>query len=366
MRIVIFSSAFYNYTIELANRLSKNNKILLILPENLPKKNHEKISDTVELYQFKLPNKLFSLNIFTVFFRTLKKINQFKPNLVHFQRTTYALPLLVFFKRYSFVGTFHDFEAHLGEESLFWNKNGIISRFMMLSMLKLSNQIIVHGNSIKKGLIKKYKITPDKVNIINMGAYDVTYFKEFETPHLNEKSNLILFFGRILKYKGLKYLIKAEPIITKEFPNAKIIIAGAGNFEEYERLIINRGNFLIYNKYISEKFGAELFQKSCIVVLPYIDASQSGVVPLAYAFHNPVISTNVGSIKEIVEDTKTGLIVPPKDHKSLANAIIKLLKNKKLRKDMGNNAYKKLNEELSWDLFTEKTMEVYKKVLNSN
>jgi glycosyltransferase involved in cell wall biosynthesis len=71
------------------------------------------------------------------------------------------------------------------------------------------------------------------------------------------------------------------------------------------------------------------------VVLPYVEASQSGVVPTAYGFKKPIIATNVGSIDEIVDDGKTGLIVPCQDPRALAEAIIKLLNDDELRKKWG-------------------------------
>jgi glycosyltransferase involved in cell wall biosynthesis len=156
----------------------------------------------------------------------------------------------------------------------------------------------------------------------------------------------------------------AEPLITKEIPDAKIIIAGAGeNFQKYENMIVNRHNFIIHNYKIPYDEGAELFQRCSLVVLPYIDASQSAVILTAYGFKKPVVVTSVGSIPEIVDDGKTGIIVPPKDINTLAEAIIKLLKDNKLRRKMGENAYIKLKTDLSWDNIAEKTIEVYKEAI---
>ena len=91
---------------------------------------------------------------------------------------------------------------------------------------------------------------------------------------------MILFFGRIWEYKGLEYLIKAEPLITKEVLDAKIIIAGTGeNFKKYEEMMVHRDKFIVYNYRTPYKEGEELFQRCSVVVLPYIEAPQSGVVP---------------------------------------------------------------------------------------
>jgi glycosyltransferase involved in cell wall biosynthesis len=125
-------------------------------------------------------------------------------------------------------------------------------------------------------------------------------------------------------------------------------------------MMVNKDNFIVHNYRIPYKEGAELFQRCSVVVLPYIDASQSGVIPTAYGFKKPVVVTDVGSIPEIVDDGVTGFIVPSKDPIALVDAIIKLLKDDGLRKQMGENAYKKLKTDLSWDKIVEKTVEVYK------
>lgn len=227
---------------------------------------------------------------------------------------------------------------------------------------KHSSKLIVHGNELEGQLISE-GILENKIVVIPHGDY--SFFTEYKKDGVKEE-NAVLFFGRIVEYKGVEYLIKAEPLITKQFPNTKIIIAGRGDFSKYENLTEHKRNFEIINEFIPDEQVAELFQKSKIVALPYIEASQSGIIPIAYAFKKPVVATNVGSIPEVVDDGKTGFIVPPRDEKALADAIIKLLKDENLRKEMGENAYKKMKEELSWDKIAEKTIEVYKKAINEH
>jgi glycosyltransferase involved in cell wall biosynthesis len=256
------------------------------------------------------------------------------------------------------VVTFHDVKPRVGEMSL-------LLKFMLRCARRSSDRIIVHGEKLKEQMIKEYGLPDEKVHAIPIGEHEVAPFKKYERNNLKENGDLILFFGRIWKYKGLEYLIKAEPMITKEVPDAKIIIAGTGeDFKKYEEMMANRDNFIVYNYRIPYKEGAELFQRCSVVALPYIDASQSGVIPTAYGFKRPVVVTNVGSIPEIVDDGVTGFIVPPRNTEALADAIVKLLKDKDLRKQMGENAYKKLKTDLSWDNnIADKTIEIYKKAI---
>ena len=146
----------------------------------------------------------------------------------------------------------------------------------------------------------------------------------------------ILFFGRIWKYKGLEYLIRAQPMITAAFPEARIVIAGAGeDFEPYRRQMAHPDRFIIRNHFIEPAERDELFRQASIVVLPYIEATQSGVVPLAYACAKPVIATRTGALSEAVEDGRTGLLVPPADSAALARAVIELLGDPARRQVMG-------------------------------
>ena len=160
-------------------------------------------------------------------------------------------------------------------------------------------------------------------------------------------------------------MIEAEPLISRENPSVKIVIAGSGeNFDKYERMFVSRDRFVVYNKFIPNEMVANLFQSASIVVLPYIEASQSGVIPLAYAFGKPVVATDVGSLSEIVDDGKTGYIVPPKDPNAIATAVNLLLKDKNILKTMGQNAYAKAKKDLSWETIAAKTMYVYETAIS--
>lgn len=284
----------------------------------------------------------------------LKRLLCLNPDIIHIiTRHPWFIPLmpLLTFKKYPLVVTIHDIEPHEGERSFF-------ATILSYLLIRYANKIFVHGEKLRNQLINK-GISKNNIVVIPHGDY--SFFTKYKKDNLEER-NIILFFGRIKKYKGLEYLIMAEPLITKEFPDLKIVIAGKGSFKEYKK-IKEKSNFEIFNEFVPDEMVSELFQKAKVVVLPYIEASQSGVIPIAYAFKKPVVATSVGSIPEIVEEGVTGLIVPPKDHKALAYAVLKLLKDEELRKQMGENAFIKMKADLSWDKIAEKTIRVYKKAI---
>jgi glycosyltransferase involved in cell wall biosynthesis len=180
-----------------------------------------------------------------------------------------------------------------------------------------------------------------------------------------ENDRLILFFGRIWPYKGLEYLIRAEPLITSKMPDARIMIAGHGeDFARYQRLMTHPENFIVHNEYILEERAATLFQQASMVVLPYTEASQSGIIPVAYTFSKPVVATTVGALPEMVEHGRTGFLVPPRDERALAAAIVRLLQDKQLRDRMGRCGKQKVDAECSPDVVAQQTLAVYRRAVD--
>ena len=361
MRVAFLSFAFPDYTINLANAVSaKVEKVALLLPGGNDFAHLTAIDGRIDQCLFG-EGRLRSGNFRYLwgFYKALGHLRRFEPDVVHIQGGfdhwfAFAAPFL---RRYALVSTFHDVKLHLGDESL-------RTEFHRWCARRLSKEIIVHGEKLREQMVTEYKMPAHKVHAIPMGENDVAAFSQYEREDLKEDGNLVLFFGWLDEYKGLEYLMKAEPIITKEVPGAKIVIAGKGDFRRYEKMMTNRDAFIVHNEYISYEKGAELFQRSSALILPYVDGSQSCVTFLGYGFKKPVVVTDVGSIPEMVEEGKTGFVVPPRDSGALAGAIVKLLKDERLRREMGENGYRKMKEDHSWGKIAEKTIKVYERALH--
>jgi glycosyltransferase involved in cell wall biosynthesis len=124
-------------------------------------------------------------------------------------------------------------------------------------------------------------------------------------------------------------------------------------------MMVNRERFVVLNERIPDEQVAQLFQEASVVVCPYIEASQSGVLALANAFGKPVVATTVGGIPEMIQHGKTGLLVPPRDARSLAEAVVTLLQNHNLRQEMRRHALQQSQTELSWASIAKRTRAVY-------
>lgn len=140
-----------------------------------------------------------------------------------------------------------------------------------------------------------------------------------------KKDKMILFFGYIRKYKGLNYLIDAMKIISEKM-NVRLLVVGEFYEDEnkYRQQIknLNLDNVInVISDFVPDENVKYFFSACDAVILPYIDATQSGITQIAFFYDKPVIATNVGGLAEIVKDNVTGMIINPKSPGELANAV---------------------------------------------
>jgi D-inositol-3-phosphate glycosyltransferase len=137
---------------------------------------------------------------------------------------------------------------------------------------------------------------------------------------------LLLFFGFVREYKGLDILLRALPEVRKRDPEVKLAIVGEFYQDRgiYERLIDETGArdaVIVKDSFVGGDEVGVWFAAADCVVLPYRSATQSGIIPVAYALGTPVITTNVGGLGEVVQDGAAGFVVPPEDSAALAGAV---------------------------------------------
>ncbi len=201
--------------------------------------------------------------------------------------------------------------------------------------LKAGDSFIVQSKSVEKDLRSliespSYKLVPHPVYEIFGGSTDKTEARRKFGLMQDEK--VILFFGYIRKYKGLHVLLEA---VSKALASVRFTLLVAGEFYDEERSYreqIDRlgiaGSVKVFSDYIPNDEVAAYFSAADVVVLPYLDATQSGIVQIAYNFNKPVITTDVGGLAETVIHGKTGLVVPPNSPEDLAAAIVAFFREK--------------------------------------
>ena len=141
----------------------------------------------------------------------------------------------------------------------------------------------------------------------------------------------------------------------------KIILAGQGpDLDKHINTIKNNTNFIVINKFVTEKELNYLFTNSSIVALPYIEATQSGVIPISLAFKKAVITFDVGSLSEYILDGETGIIVDPNDYKSFAENIKRMMNSSDDLALIESNIEKYVANENNWDLSSHSLIQFFR------
>ena len=362
MKIALISFHFAEYAYHLACALAdENNDILLILNKcnalmelpDLGRTKNDKNPCIIMLPHLKLRNPVMIINTFKI----INAIYCFTPQVIHFQETgkDYLICAIPFLLKYPLVLTIHDHILHTGARE---NKR---TRCYKKILRKIPDAVITHGDRIARETECLLPWLKGKVNSVEHG----TLGKPEPTFDDKWEKGTLLFFGRIEEYKGLPYFIEAVKKLGNQDIRVKAIIAGRGNaLNRYRYLIISDENFEVLEGYIPSDRIPDLFKRANVIVLPYTDATQSGIAAFALRYGRPVIATDTGSLPEIVRNGYNGLIVPPKNSLELYKAMEKLIKDQNLSKIMAKNSFLLSKTDYSWKSIAKKTLNIYRQVIS--
>jgi glycosyltransferase involved in cell wall biosynthesis len=272
------------------------------------------------------------------------------------------------YRKVPIVCTIHDPVQHAGTplpDRLFET----LAQRISVSQAKVC---IVHGEKLKVTLATLHGIRKDDIAVIPHG--ELSFYRRMARATGasiagSHQGKQLLFFGEVRKNKGLEYLVKAEPLISSGYSDYSILVAGrfrsenGNNLNYYRSLMADPGRFSLVDRFIGNDEVASVFDACDIVVLPYISASQSGILALAFGFGKPVVATDTGSIGEVLEDGRTGLLVPPADERALAEAVLRLLRNDRERLEFGRNAAAVAAGRLNWEAIGTQTIDVYSRAI---
>jgi len=362
-KVALLHFSFAEYVSGLANGLKDHADVVLIHPEKLSPLCRELTDSRVKICGFpKPPRSRYPGNLWSMM-KMMRMIREVNPDVLHVQETfDYWYDFTLLFNRMPpLVTTIHDLEPHPGDQG---NTPGL--KYTKPIAYYRSQQLILHAQVLKNSLLRKFRLPPDSVNVIPHGETGSLYrHLAGKTSHLTREPYTLIFFGRIWPYKGLKYLIKAMPLIAEYVPEVKLIIAGRGeNISQYFPDNFEQKHYEILNDYIPNEAVIGLFQRSTLAILPYIESSQSGVAAVAYTTGTVVVASNTGGLSEMVRHEEDGLLVPPRDVRALADAIIRLLTDQNLQDYLRKKALCRCQEDLNWSNIALQTMQVYQKAID--
>lgn len=336
------------YSFQMAQALSiqKNVELQIIISKEVDnitsweeafENNHKVSFHKIDTYKHNTQSVIMSFLNPSKIRKLIKLINGYKPDVVYcpfgLMWSSFVFP---FIKNAKIITTIHDPHPYTHGYTLsqfllanvgFWGEKYVTGR-------------IVLNNKDADFVAKKHNC---KVVVIPHAAY--SYYLPSDYKNKEKVSHKIAFLGRIDVYKGVDILVRAFRLLKTE--GVKLLIAGSGLLDDETMSIIkSEPNINLQNRYIANEEIPTLMEDVDIVVLPYKNATQSGVIPMAFAFGKTVIATNVGSLSEQVPHG-TGILVEPEAN-SLASAIDQMYANEKIIIEYSKNAKEFADNELTW------------------
>ena len=228
-----------------------------------------------------------------------------------------------------------------------------IDRILTRSVLKKGNYFIVHSQEDHDNL--KAILPHANVRKTFHPTYDVFKLSDFDPweirKHFGIAGNVLLFFGFIREYKGLKYLLEAIPKVLPTLPVTLLVVGEFWKDKDYyldlvDKLSIKK-NVIFVDEYVPNEEVGKYFSAADLVVQPYVSATGSGIIQIAFGFHKPVVATRVGCLPEVVKDGETGYLVSPESSSQIASAIINFFQKKQAEEFAEN--IRKDNYRFSWN-----------------
>lgn len=283
--------------------------------------------------------------------RLFADLRRFRPDVVHWQepsgfvKAAFAAATLTAARQFARTAiTIHDPVPHAGRDSRVAARLARLRRYARRRV----HRLFLHGPACAEQYRVGYlrSATPDqRVRLTGHGAL-------LQAPVAVPRPERFraLMIGRMEKYKGLEVLTDALERLAAAGQAVAVEIAGAG--PELDRLqgrLAALPGVAVTNQYVPARELIDLIGASDCVLLPYVDASQSGVLAAAFANRRFVIASAVGGIVDLVDDDVNGLLVPPEDAGALAAAIARVAPDPSLRARLCAGAGETLDTRLGWD-----------------
>ena len=236
-----------------------------------------------------------------------------------------------------------------------------MDRFLTRLVLKQADGYVVQSHMDEKDLLSvkpdaRYVVTPHPTyNAFKMK--DMSREEARRCIGIGADVPMLLFFGFVREYKGLKYLLDALPEISGRIPDIMLWVVGDFGddkhiyLEQIERNHI-QDSIRLVEGYVPDREVEQYFAASDLVVLPYVSATQSGIVQIAYGFEKPVVVTDVGGLPDVVRNGETGYVVPAGNAHEIAQAVIRFYLQDRQIDWVGN--IRNQAKEFSWDTMVER------------
>jgi glycosyltransferase involved in cell wall biosynthesis len=261
--------------------------------------------------------------------------------------------------------------AHGAGES-YWRKSHM-NYVTRRSLIRRFDMVISVSNYLERRIMKRVGNAPPRHRTIYSGV-DTKLFRPSSNPveakrRLGlEGKHVLLCVGRLSLEKGQATLIGSLPMIRKGIPNARLLICGKGNMEQQLRTqsqTLGVDGMIEFRGSVPREQIPPYFDAADIVLVPSIREAFPSVNLEAMSMMRPIVASKVGGIPEVVKDNETGLLIPPSDPTSLAEAVLKLYADPKIAARLGRNGRRCVEEAFTWERIAGEFEGAYRDILNN-
>ena len=293
------------------------------------------------------------ISIVRITMALLQQLKRIKPQLVHFDDISgRMLAFALLLKNRKIVLNVHDPVAHSGEQ----NAGYVIMRKILFSKIAAFATFSEYSRLLFEKVFHP-KVPVADLRLVPYYCYEALGTKKI--PEINKLPNekVLLFFGRLSPYKGIDELLSAFSKVVQNFPEIKLVVAGKGNYSYHlPEELVGSSSLITINRFIAETEIKSLFKQADVLICPYRDATQSGVLMTAAAFETPVIVSNVGALSEYINDGGKGYVYDLNDEKGLENCLVQFLTDSQSINTLAlptDNAAVSRNSQLLVNLYTQ-------------
>lgn len=295
-----------------------------------------------------LPGRVRDAGAIGELVRLRERRRSFRPDVVHVQQAVGNDPRLVAvagLRPGRYAVTVHDVQLHPGDATPPWVLLEADRR-----LARHAGLVFVHAEALV-GEVREWSGTRAPVEVVPHGAHVPPAQPLPERP-------TVLAFGRMSAYKGIDVLLDAAATLWKRVPEARVVLSGEGELPAHPALEDARVE--VRNEHVPEREIPALFADCTCAVLPYVEASQSGVGSRAKGYGRGLVVSDVGGLPELAAGG-AGLVVPPRDPVALGEALASVLEDGQVAERLGAAARATLVDEASWDRVAERTLEAYRR-----